>query len=785
MMKRFILLTATLLTIWFYSAATIPPGSWRMIPSFIPRPESVVETPEGVYYLAGGSLFFIDKENDGNMALTTDNGLSDHTLTLIRYNPSKGYLFAGYDNGNIDLIYDSGDIVNLPDIRDASASPKTINDIAFSGDNIYVATGAGLIKFSTSKNAVADYGLYGKSVDGVAVAGSRLIISIDNSLLAVEEGSRINSISLFSSLGDWTPSIELLAVTPTLLLARHDTGVGVYEITPGGWVAGSDRTPSPSLGQISLTADGKAVFSDGEMLYIVAPGGDISSLPLPDNLRSNVIGTFTGEESLWGLDGEGIINMVSSGGASWTTAMQRFRPEALAVKEAAFIIPGAVPEHVYFTNLGPTVYRMGISDYTDGHDVEQQAAMIAHNYLSSLTLTPPLKSPTRLAEDPADPSMVYMGSGNEGISRVADGKVTGVYSASNAPLSGEWGSTVFELSFDNGGNLWVAGNGIDNQDIIILPADKLRLDPAAVSAADWIIPSIPDHDLNMDIRIFHCRQSPMTFIFDTGDSNLLIAYHNGGTPSTFSDDRVMVWKSFTDQDGREFTPHRCTSIAEDRNGRVWIGTSGGVMEISNPEKAIDPSMTVRRLKIAHNDGTSLADYLVETDVVLDISVDGANRKWLATGASGLYLVNDEGNEIISRFTAANSPLPADRVNAVYCDALANTVYVATPCGVMEYGGTAAPPAGNYSSLHIYPNPVTPDFTGEVTVEGLTEGSLVKIADSSGAVVWQGRAEGGMVRWPAQTSAGRRVASGVYYLLPSPAESTVQAAPVVAKILVVN
>lgn len=785
-MKRLLLLTATLCTLCINAIAQTPVGTWRMIPSFTPVPEAVVETAPTVYYLSGGSLFSIDKQNSGNAALTTDNALSDHTVTIIRYNSDKGYLVVGYDTGNIDLIYDSGEIVNLPDIRDAATSPKHINDIAFSGDAIYVATGYGLVKFSIKKIAVADYGLYGKNVGGVTVAGNRLIISVDNTLLFVEEGESIKSLDKFTSLGEWTKADEIHALSANCLIARHYNGVGIYEITPGGWVNGIDRTALPANGQFLPLHGEKVAFSDGSMLYTVASDGNVTSYILPEKLRGNIIGTSSGAESLWGLNENGIINMTGGNANTWITAMDRFRPEALAVREAAFIIPGASPERIYFTNLGPTVYRTGVSGYADGHDVSQQAAMISdHNY-TTITLSPPINAPTRLAEDPADPTAVYMASANEGIHRVIGGKDTGNYTATNAPLSGEWGTAVYELSFDGGGNLWAGGNGIENNDIIILPSEKLKLDPSAITLSDWIIPAIPGYKSGMDIRIFHCLHSPITFIFDTGESGLLVAYHNGATPSLFSDDKVMVWKSFTDQDGKEFTPHRCTSIAEDHNGKVWIGTSGGVMEISDPEKAIDPTMTVRRLKVAHNDGTSLADYLAETDVVLDISVDGSNRKWLATNYSGLYLVNDEGNETINRFTAANSPLPADRVNAVYADELSNTVYVATPYGVMEYGGTATPPAENYSSIRVYPNPVTPEFTGTVTIDGLLDGSVVKIADSSGSVIWQGRAEGGMAQWPAENSSGRRVASGVYYLLPSPSsQSESSAVPVAAKIVVIN
>lgn len=782
--KKYIIAAVTAVASSLSGSAQLPAGSWQILPPFTPPAMQVVETPERVYFVSGGSLFATDKESLESYPLTSDSGLSGHSVKSLSYNPDSGYLLIAYDGGDIDLLSDDGTIVSLPDIADASLSPKTINSVAFSGDNIYAATPYGLVKFSASKQAVADYGRYGRSVDAVTVAGGKVIISAGDSLMAVSEASRINSISDFSLLGAWSKASSLTALSPTILLAAHPGRVATYTIAPG-WVEGVESiNVAGECSHLSRLDDGSVITSSGSQLIVVSPEGHISTLPLPAQLQDNIIGGNS-TSSLWGLNSAGLINMVSSSGG-WSVAMDRFIPHSLAVSEAAFFIPGASDERIYITNLGPTVYRMGISGWTDGRNVNQQAALISGSEIKSITLSQPLNAPTRLAENPADPSTVFMATGNSGIHKVTAGKDMGTYNGSNAPLSDTWGAAVYDVAFDRDGNLWAGGGGLENdRSIMILPAAKVALNPSEIKTTDWMVPYIPDHSWGMDMRIFHTTQSPVTFAFDVADSKLLLAYHNNSTPSQFTDDRILSWDSFTDQDGKSFTPHRCTAIAEDANGAVWIGTSSGVFVINNPADAVNPAMTVRRLKMSHDDGTNLADYFAETDIVLDIAVDGANRKWIATAASGLYLLNADGTEILRHFTSSNSPLPDDRVNAVYADPLSNTVYVATPLYVMAYGSDASRPAADYSSIRVYPNPLTPEHTGPVTIDSLTDGSLVKIADSSGSVVWQGRAEGGMVQWPAQNSSGARVSSGVYFVLPSPSSSDSSVSSVAAKIVVIN
>ena len=68
------------------------------------------------------------------------------------------------------------------------------------------------------------------------------------------------------------------------------------------------------------------------------------------------------------------------------------------------------------------------------------------------------------------------------------------------------------------------------------------------------------------------------------------------------------------------------------------------------------------------------------------------------------------------------------------------------------------------TVWAYPNPVTPDYTGLITVTGLSFDADVKITSSNGALIAEGRSNGGIFTWDGCDKKGRRVASGVYMVI---------------------
>jgi hypothetical protein len=85
----------------------------------------------------------------------------------------------------------------------------------------------------------------------------------------------------------------------------------------------------------------------------------------------------------------------------------------------------------------------------------------------------------------------------------------------------------------------------------------------------------------------------------------------------------------------------------------------------------------------------------------------------------------------------------------------------------------------------YPNPVRPDYYGWVTIDGLADNSIVKIADAYGNIVRElGLSEGGSVKWDVTNYDHKRVRTGVYYVLASSGPGDTNLSNV-TKILVVN
>lgn len=791
-------------------------GSWTVHPVFSRPVTRAVETVDEIFYLAGGSLFGYDKKNDESISYTVDNYLSSAAdITNIFYDHAADRLLIAYTDGNIDLLSHRGgdrSVLNIPDIASASSvgDLRTVNDVAFGGDSVFVATAFGLVILDASKGETCASGIYRTPVTGVALTPSHIVIKCGDRIYSVARGSRISSIDYFKPLTHWGAVSEMTALSPSLLLLRRDVAgqESLYTLRFDGVSVGGAQVADKSLSRVSpfiFTPDGEVRFVSSGSLYSIGNDGHTTLLaPLHEDIAGDAIACANSVASVWAAGHDGLAHYSYDAGSGWTILAERYVPEGISVKRVAYIIPSSDGERAYFTNLGATVYRLGYATGDEGLNIPQTTSLLTPDgFFSDVTAFPvPAAhdlsisaqrtlgqyaiSPERLAEDPDDPSVYWLCTAGDGLLRITDGQLSGRYDESNAPFVPEWGCRVYDVSFDKGGNMWVASHtGPGTSGISFLPAAKRRLDPDKVTAADWTVVSVPGYSSNKDLQTLHCRQSDMIFITDATVKNILVAIDTRGTYDDLSDDRVKVWESMTDQDGRIFAPDRHSALAEDRMGRVWLGSNAGIIEIPYPEKAVEESLVVTRLKVPRRDGTNTADYLLEGDLIYSIAVDHADRKWIATDASGVFLVSSRGDEIIESFNSSTSPLPSNRVNAVYCDPHSNAVYFGTDRGVVEYASSASPAADSYSDVLVYPNPVGPDHSGPVTITGLMDSSLVKIADAAGHVVWQGKSEGGMASWPVTDMSGRRVRSGIYYLMMSRSGDGIASSGAVAKIAVAN
>ena len=160
----------------------------------------------------------------------------------------------------------------------------------------------------------------------------------------------------------------------------------------------------------------------------------------------------------------------------------------------------------------------------------------------------------------------------------------------------------------------------------------------------------------------------------------------------------------------------------------------------------------------------LAQELFFDQFIVDIVVDGANRKWVSIANSGVYLVSPNGQQTIYRFTSLNSPLPSDNVNDIEINSSTGEVFFATDKGMVSFRGVSTKASENLENVFVYPNPVRPEFNGTIKISGLTNKAVVKITDIEGNLVFEATSEGGTIEWDGSAFGKYKVASGVYMVL---------------------
>ena len=174
--------------------------------------------------------------------------------------------------------------------------------------------------------------------------------------------------------------------------------------------------------------------------------------------------------------------------------------------------------------------------------------------------------------------------------------------------------------------------------------------------------------------------------------------------------------------------------------------------------------------------------LFEFEEVTAIAVDDANRKWVGTAKSGVFLISANGDKQLLHFTTDNSPLLSNRINHITIQRQTGEVFFATAGGIVSYRGTATEGTEDYSEVTVFPNPVRETYYGPITVSGLKENSFCKVADAAGNLVWQDYANGGTFTWNGRDFYGKRPATGVYFVFISDSDGKKKT---VAKILFVH
>ncbi|MCD6346673.1 MAG: hypothetical protein J7L96_04555 [Bacteroidales bacterium] len=371
----------------------------------------------------------------------------------------------------------------------------------------------------------------------------------------------------------------------------------------------------------------------------------------------------------------------------------------------------------------------------------------------------------RLVVDPQNKDHIYAASWGYGIIEFQDGEFVNLFDDSNTDgalqsiFPGSPFVRIGGLAFDSYNNLWITNSSVPNPISVRKPDGSWKSFPYGVFLGDAFSGEIvitPG-----DIKWIQLPKG-----------NGLFAFSNGADLDDESDDRYekVTVRALWPQ-GNIKVINNIHSIAVDLDGRLWLGTSNGVAVYYAPSRVFDTQASSFYSSQPSVDlGDSLYHALLETETVTAIAVDGANRKWFGTRNSGAFLTNPEGTELVQSFNTINSPLLSNNILSIAIDQQNGEIYFGTEAGIVSYRGDAIRDDKYEGLVYAFPNPVRPDYTGPITIRGLTASSIVKITDINGNLVYETESLGGQAVWDGNDLSGNRVHSGVYMVFSSTADA---------------
>ena len=459
-------------------------------------------------------------------------------------------------------------------------------------------------------------------------------------------------------------------------------------------------------------------------------------------------------------------------------------PPSISNNDYGYYTPGYI-DIIENGAITPYYYTNTLYNFKDwkGNSVGHFLTVESSEYYGNTII-----APNAIAQNPNNPSQLWIPTSTEGLYVIEGDRTIALFggyedpnikhlTCNNMPVMGYSAQYVLDAKFDSQGNLWAIAANHDyerniGQWLMMLPAAYVNGDLSKVQKSDWIYTRsdgsylVPEgFKTNWDGQIIPFRRSNVFVIKGSRFSGVII-YRHKGSYSNVNDDTYVVLDHVRDQDGNAINMQTVTAVTETPSGGLLISYEEGLLLVSDPatfDPAKDP---VQRLKQPRNDGSGFADYLLNSVIVSDFAVDDAGRIWVATEGDGISVLQPDLRGIVATYNTDNSRLPTNYVSAIELDPHNNVVYFGTTYGLGAFASDQSPAMEDFSSVRAYPNPVRPDYYGVITIDGLMNDSLVKITDAQGNVIYTGESIGGMMTWDGTNFNGRRVPSGVYYVMAS-------------------
>ena len=713
--------------------------------------KSISQGNDKIYAAAENSIFIYDLSTQETETISTINGLSGKEITTAYYSENYGLYVVGYKNGLIEIVIDGDEnILKVVDIREKLTIPpdsKQINHFYEYNDKLYISTGYGISVYNMGALEFGDTYYIGDlggqiAVTQTTVFGDLIYASTSNngikSALVNDENIIDYQEWTTSSLGGYkgiqTLGTELYVLNNTNILFKQDSDLGFIEI---------DSFSSSVID-----------FGVQSNILTITTENTVQAFEKGYNLLAEV-NNLMGYD--YTLQSGFYFNNIFYLGTS--TLGMLVVPES--PQEALQVLPaGPLYNQPFSIDASPgqlwvsygdvdltfnpfPLTRKGISNFKN-----EAWKNIKYDSLIDQLGVNDVNDLVYVKINPENPFVSYMSSYQKGLLKLNGQEPSILYNETNSPMdialeNEDEGIRVYGADFDREQNLWFVQSKIDNGLLKLTPDGQFQ----TIDISNII-------DAESELALSKVAVSRTGYVFFGAVENGLIGYN----PTTNQFNKIGEGLGSGNLPTTDIK-----ALVFDNQNRLWIGTRKGLRVLYSVGSFFESGAeTDAQPIIILEDG--VPQELLFLQSITDIEVDGSNNKWISTATSGVFYLSSNGQETLFRFTSDNSPLPSDNVLDIAIDDSSGKVYFATNDGLVAFNGTSTAARDDLENVYAFPNPVRPNFTGNVTIKGLTAKANVKITDITGNLVFETTSEGGSVQWDTTAFGKYKVASGVYLIL---------------------
>ncbi|MBL4658158.1 MAG: T9SS type A sorting domain-containing protein [Flavobacteriales bacterium] len=744
------------------NAQQVPVGEWQI---HLPYHNSleVAEAGSRIYCATGSAVFYYDKTDEALTRMSKVSGLSDVSVSSIAYQESGDVLVIAYSNANIDVLK-AGVVYNVSDIKRKSIlGDKSLNSITVVGNLAYIASGFGIVVLDLTKIEIKDtyyISVTKDPVNQVVVQGDTLYAASDKGLYkAFLSGSNLSDFNSWSPVSglDTAVYVSTTSLNGNLYVVQSNNP-GDTILNDSVFVRGTNGAWSKFHG--TLVADIHRIESSYNKI-VLAYGGGVNVYDESGNLLSTYTkpinprhAIFDAQGNIWIADFyAGLIQNDRTWG-NYPGGPASDRSFAMAFgEEDLWVAPGGRTGDWNTGNIAD-----GIFTYKDNNWSTLDFPSLNN-----------IKDFIRIVVDPNNKDRVFAGSWGFGVVELNKGALVNVYNESNTDgalqsvVPGAPFNRIGGLDFDTDGNLWVTSTEVEHM--------------LCVRTVKGSWHSYEFDDLGLFTRVGHVLVDEQGYKWILIDKGGIVVFDDNGTLTNTGDDRE---ERLINAVGSGNVSLDVVSIAEDLDGEIWVGTNEGIYVFYSPSLIFTNDDYDAQRILVEQDG--YFQYLLETEAVSTIAIDGANRKWLGTESAGAFLMSEDGTTEVLHFTAENSPLLSNNILNIAINHKNGEVFFGTEKGIVSYKGTATEGAITHTNVYAYPNPVREDYTGTIAIKGLVTDAAVKITDVSGTLIYETTAFGGQAVWDGKNFSGDKAQTGIYLVF---ATNDLGTATVVTKIMFIN